>query len=65
MEIKFQTKEKSKQLQRTTFLNLSKAERFYAFLYLMKQMNRFPTKSKRNQSNNFVVILPNQDELGR
>jgi len=61
MEIKFQTKEESKQQQREAFLKLSGGERFMRFLELSRAINRImPVKDRvsfeeRNKGN-FLMI---------
>ena len=58
MEIVFQTKEQSNQLQKDAFLELSKIERFYCFLRLMERMSQFPVKNKVDSSkDNFIIEL--------
>ena len=57
MEIRFQTKKESKVLQEKAFLALSPIERIYSFLRLSRQVNRFPTKSKKRDKGNFVIEL--------
>lgn len=58
MEIKYQTKEQSKQQQQDDFLKLSKAERIYAFLSLMERVNQFPVKNKVEKNTaNFQIII--------
>jgi len=64
MEIRFQTKEQSNKRQQLAFLNLSGAERLKSFLHLMEQVNRFPTKHIKKRTNNYLIVLPNQNELG-
>jgi len=49
MQIQFQTKEKSNQLQLENFLKLSKIERVYDFLNLMYKVNQFPSNSFQNK----------------
>lgn len=59
MEIVFQTKEQSNQLQKDAFLKLSKIERFYCFLRLMERMSQFHAKSKiLSNTDNFLIIIP-------
>ena len=59
MEIRFQTKEESNKQQQDDFLKLSKAERFYSFLRLMEQVNKFPVKNKiDNTKDNFLIVIP-------
>jgi len=65
MEITFQTKEESNKERETAFLKLTGAERISSFLNLMEQVSKFPTKYKKKKTNNFLIILPSQDELGR
>ena len=65
MKIIFQTKEESNKERETAFLKLTGAERISSFLNLMEQVSKFPTKYKKKKTNNFLIILPSQDELGR
>ena len=56
MEIVFQTKEQSNQLQKDAFLELSKIERFYSFLRSMERFTAFPVKKKTEKNkNNFII----------
>jgi hypothetical protein len=73
MEIRFQTKEESKKLQKEAFLKLSGEERFIQFLKLSRRINKlFQPKDKlsfeeRNKGN-FLLIhkdLQDNDEVGR
>ncbi len=57
MEIKFQTKEESKKQQLKEFLKLSGGERVWRFFSLCAQINRFPTKSKIEKTDNFVIYI--------
>lgn len=58
MEIKFQTKEESKQEQREAFLRLEPIERFYSFLDLCENMMKFPSKTIAKISpENFIIEL--------
>lgn len=58
MELRFQTKEESNQLQQDEFLKLSKVERLYAFFRLMEQMSKFPVKNKEDKNkDNFVIVI--------
>lgn len=57
MELKFQTKEQSNKAQQEAFLKLSKVERFYAFLHLMKNVKKFPTKAKKEKTDNFIIEI--------
>jgi hypothetical protein len=58
MELRFQTKEESNQLQQDEFLKLSKVERLYAFFQLMEQMSKFPVKNKEDKNkDNFVIVI--------
>lgn len=65
MELKFQTKEESKKLQQEEFLKLTKVERFYQFLRLSEMANRFPTKYKPMEKDNFIILIPDKNELGK
>lgn len=65
MEISFNTKEENNKRRLEEFLKLTGAERISSFLNLMEQVSKFPTKYKKKKTNNFLIILPNQDELGR
>ena len=57
MEIRFQTKEESNEIQRDSFFKLSKIERIYSFLNLMHKVNQYPTKVKEDKSANFLLVL--------
>ncbi len=58
MELHFQTKEESNQLQQDEFLKLSKVERLYAFFRLMERMSTFPVKNKVDKNtNNFLIVI--------
>ena len=58
MELRFQTKEESNQLQQDEFLKLSKVERLYAFFRLMEQMSKFPIQNKEDKNkDNFVIVI--------
>lgn len=58
MELRFQTKEESNQLQQDEFLKLSKIERLYAFFRLMEQMSKFPVQTKEDKNkDNFVIVI--------
>lgn len=57
MEIRFQTKEESNEIQRDSFLKLSKIERIYSFLNLMHKVNQYPTKVREDKSANFLLVL--------
>lgn len=65
MELKFQTKEESKKLQQEEFLKLTKVERFYQFLRLSEMANHFPTKNKPMEKDNFIILIPDKNELGK
>ncbi len=58
MELKFQTKEQSNKAQQEAFLKLSKTDRFYAFLQLIQNLKNFPTKVKKEKTNNFIIEIP-------
>lgn len=56
MEIKFQTKEESKQIQREEFLKLKPADRFFTFLKLSRKILKYPTKAKDTiNKDNFIL----------
>lgn len=58
MELRFQTKEESNQLQQDEFFKLSKVERLYAFFRLMEQMSKFPIQNKEDKNkDNFVIVI--------
>ena len=58
MELRFQTKEESNQLQQDEYLKLSKVERLYAFFRLMEQMSKFPIQNKQDKNkDNFVIVI--------
>lgn len=57
MEIRFETKEESNKRRQEEFLKLSGHERFMAFLKLMYDMKKFPTKAKPEKKDNFVIII--------
>ncbi len=57
MEIKYQTKEESNKVQQESFLKLRPIERIYAFLNLIKKVNRFPSKKINRKDENFVIEL--------
>jgi hypothetical protein len=57
MEISFTTKEESNKKRQEEFLKLVPAERFYRFLNLMMSVKRFPTKAKKENSNNFKIVI--------
>lgn len=57
MEIRFQTKGESNEIQRDSFLQLSKIERIYSFLNLMHKVNQYPTKVREDKSANFLLVL--------
>ena len=64
MEIKFQTKEESNQLQQEAFFKLSKVDRFYSFLNLMQRVSEFPVKNKVDKNaGNFLIIIPSKNEF--
>jgi hypothetical protein len=59
MKIQFQTKEESNEQQQKNFLQLSKAERLYAFFRLMERVNKFPVKKKHDKNiDNFIIQIP-------
>jgi len=56
MEIKFQTKEESKRIQREEFLKLKPADRFLAFLKLSRKILKYPTTAKDTiNKDNFIL----------
>lgn len=57
MVIKYQTKEESNKIQQERFLKLSPIERIYAFLSLIKRVNKFPSKKTRSKDDNFIIEL--------
>ncbi len=57
MQLKFQTKEESKKHQLEGFLKLSGGERVWLFFSLCAQINRFPTKSSVEKTDNFVIYI--------
>jgi hypothetical protein len=65
MEVRFQTKEESNKLQQEAFLKLTKVERFYQFLRLSEMANRFPIKFKPMEKGNFIISIPDKNELGK
>lgn len=62
MELRFQTKEKSNQLQQEEFLKLSKSERVRQFFSLVEQLRKFPTKNKNDKSSNFNIVIQLNDK---
>jgi hypothetical protein len=63
MELRFQTKKESNQLQQDEFLKLSKIERLYAFFRLMEQMSKFPIKNKEDKNkDNFVIVINTKND---
>ena len=58
MELRFQTKEESNQLQQDEFLKLSKVERLYSFFRMMERMSKFPVKNKDDKNkDNFLIVI--------
>lgn len=57
MQIKFQTKEESNTAQRVAFLKLSKPERFFRFLDLIRQSKDLPSKKREDKSANFQIVF--------
>lgn len=57
MVINFRTKKESNRLQQEEFLNLSPAERFYAFLALSERLKDFPTNAPEEKSDNFTIVI--------
>jgi hypothetical protein len=55
MKVAFRTKDEANEEQLQDFLSLSPVERFYSFLNLMQQFNRFPSKKIVVDDNNFVI----------
>jgi hypothetical protein len=71
MEVRFQSKEESKQQQQEAFMKLSGGERFQQFLLLSRTINRmFPPKNKpsfeERYKGNFLLIHKDlqNDEMG-
>lgn len=62
MEIKFRTKEESNRAQREAFLKLSGAERFMKFLELQEAMSLFPSKTKKDRSQHFIIELNRKND---
>lgn len=56
MEIKFQTKEESKQQQQDDFLKLSKVERVYIHWKLILNSKKLPIKNEI-KNNNFEIFI--------
>ncbi len=65
MEINFATKAESNKRRAQEFLALSGGQRITRFLKLMEQVHFFPIKHKLKKKDNFVIVIPNQDELGK
>ena len=60
MEIKFETKQQSKQRQLQEFLSLSPYERFQKFLRLSRKMkNTFSTPNQFQKKDNFYITKKN------
>lgn len=57
MQVQFRTKDEANMEQERDFLALSPIERVYRFLDLMQRINRFPTKTKRDE-NKFIIKIP-------
>lgn len=56
MQIKFQTKEESKEAQLKAFLSLTPSERVDAFFQLMERLKSFPTQVEEKK-NNFLIMI--------
>ncbi len=57
MKISYQDKAQSNEVQQRAFLLLTPIERIYAFINLMYQLKDFPTKAKRQKSDNFIIEI--------
>lgn len=55
MKVAFRTKEEANEEQLRDFLSLSPVERFYSFLNLMRQLDKFPSKKVVADNDNFVI----------
>jgi len=55
--ISFRTKEESNQIQKESFLRLSKEERIYHFLRLMEQVSMFPTNTRKEKKHHFIIKI--------
>ena len=62
--MKFRTKEESNRAQQEEFLKLSGAERVVRFFELSRRMLRFPSRAKRDSSENFILEFKKKDEVG-
>lgn len=60
MEITFRTKEEANIEQEKEFFSLTPVERFYRFLELQQQVNRFPTKAVEKK-NNFLIVIKSKN----
>ena len=56
MEISFNTKEESNNIQRKDFLSLSREERFLSFLKLMATSN-LPSKDSLSRDDDFLIVI--------
>lgn len=65
MKIEFGTKDENNKRREDAFLALSGAERFFQFLRLQEQVHFFPVKNRRAEKNNFLIVIPDQNELGK
>jgi hypothetical protein len=57
MKITYTTKEESNQIQQAEFLALSPLERFYRFLLLMEKSKWLTNPNKKEQKNNFEIVI--------
>jgi hypothetical protein len=62
MEIRFNTKEDSKNEQVKEFLRLSGGERFLLFLKQSMLFNQFSTKREYDTKNNFLIDFTKHDK---
>ncbi len=57
MEINFRTKEKSKKIQRESFLELTPVQRIYAFFDLMYRLKDYPVTKSEERNDNFLIVI--------
>lgn len=57
MKINFGSKQESKARQTDDFLKLTKAERIYAFIYLLLKSKQLPRKKEYDKSDNFLIEI--------
>lgn len=57
MKIDFRTKDEANEEQLEDFLSLAPVERFYSFLNLMQQLNKFPSKKATVNKDTFCIEL--------